>query len=182
MLGARRLGSLTICGVLALGAAACIDDDADEPVEEIDTDADAGDDAATSTAEVDDEQAVVDAYEAMWEAAIASGDPPNPDAPELAETMTGDALTNMRNFLATNEAEGVAIRGTYEFDARATSVEAETATVEDCGLDRSERVVMATGEVVEPYDDERDGIVAELVREGGTWKVATVRDDPAVCS
>ena len=111
------------------------------------------------------------------------GRPARPrDSPDLAARVTGDALTNFRNFLAQNASEGVAVRGTYEFDPVVVSLSGDTATVEDCGLDQTQLVVMATGEVVEPFDQERDGIVAELVREGETWKVTTVRDDPQVCA
>jgi hypothetical protein len=49
--------------------------------------------------------------------------------------------------------------------------------VEECGLDRTELVVIATGEVAEDSDDLRDGIVAELVKEDSAWKVTSLRDD-----
>jgi hypothetical protein len=177
VLGALRLGSLTICGVLVLGAAGCGDDDADEPVTDLET----GDGDATTTAELDDEQAVVAAYEASWQALLDSGDPPTPDAPVLEETMTGPALDSARNFLGENASEGLVLRGTYTNDARATDVAEESATVEDCGEDGTSLIVEATGQAVEEPDETPEGVVAELVKEDGSWKVRTLRYDDRVC-
>ena len=152
----------------------------DEPVSDLESGASS--DETTTTAAADDEAAVVAAYEGMWQGLIAAGDPPDPESAALAEHATGEVLANFQDFLARNAAEGVALRGTYEFDARATSVSDETATVADCGLDQTQLVVIATGEVAEPFDQERDGVVADLVVEEGTWKVTTVRDDPSACT
>lgn len=175
VLGARRTLACAAVAAALVVAAGCGDDD---------------DDASSSTTEasddggaaVDAEQAVVDAYEGYWQALIAAGDPADPEAPGLAEHATGDALATTRSFLGQLQAEGVVVRGTYEFDARAAEVGDDRAVVEDCGLDLMEAVVAATGEVVEPHDEERDGVVAELVLEDGTWKVTSVRDDEAVCA
>jgi hypothetical protein len=106
-----------------------------------------------------------------------AGDPPNPDAPDLADHATGKALATFRSTLAAYQSEGIAFRGTYEFDARAAEVGAHQPVVEECGLDRTELVVIATGEVAEDSDDLRDGIVAELVKEDSAWKVTSLRDD-----
>ncbi len=162
--------------VAVLALAGCGGDD--------DEGGDAADDTTTSS-EADEatvEQDVVEAYEAHWQALIDASDPPDPEAAGLDAHVTGEALTNMRSFLARLKAEGVVVRGTYEFDARAIEVGDDSAVVEDCGLDQMEGVLAASGEVVEPYDDQRDGIVAELVKEDGTWKVTSVRDDEQVCA
>jgi hypothetical protein len=153
-------------------------DSADDPVTDLD---EADGDGATTTEVPEDGAAVVAAYEANWRNLIAAGDPPDPDAPGLAEHATGEALAGFRSTLASYEAEGIAFRGTYEFDARATEVTASRAVVEDCGLDQTELVVIATGEVAEDSDDVRDGIVADLVFEDDAWKVTSLRDDPEVC-
>lgn len=183
MLGARRLTAALLAVAVVCGLAAC-GDSGDDPVTDLDSaDGDTGDDGATSTTvdPADVEADVVAAYEASWLNLLAAGDPPTADAPELAEHATGDALEGFRSTLASYAAEGIAFRGTIEFDARATQVGADTAVVEDCGLDRTELVVIATGEVAEDSDDARDGLVADLVLEDGAWKVSRLRDDPQVC-
>jgi hypothetical protein len=125
---------------------------------------------------------VIAAYEASWSDFIEAGDPPSPDAEFLADHMTGKALDVSRNLLHQLQAEGVILRGSYEFDARVTELAEDRAVVEDCGLDRMEVVSPTSGEVVEPHDDERDGIVAELTLEGGVWKVISYADDGEVCA
>jgi hypothetical protein len=124
---------------------------------------------------------VVAAYEASWTDFIKAGDPPSPDAEFLADHMAGDALEVSRNLLNQLQAEGVVLRGTYQFDARVTELGDDRAVVEDCGLDQMEVVSPSSGEVVEPHDDERDGVVAELTLEGGSWKVISYADDGQVC-
>ena len=180
VLGARRTLALLVASALVGGALVGCGGDDDEPVSDLESGASS--DETTTTAVADDEAAVVAAYEGMWQGLIAAGDPPDPESAALAEHATGEVLANFQDFLARNAAEGVALRGTYEFDARATSMSDETATVADCGLDQTQLVVIATGEVAEPFDQERDGVVADLVVEEGTWKVSTVRDDPSACT
>ncbi|HKY64998.1 MAG TPA: hypothetical protein VJM49_01445 [Acidimicrobiales bacterium] len=181
VLGARRTRALLVASALVGGALVGCGGDDDEPVSDLESGA-SSDETTTTAAADDDEAAVVAAYEGMWQGLIAAGDPPDPESAALAEHATGEVLANFQDFLARNAAEGVALRGTYEFDARATSVSDETATVADCGLDQTQLVVIATGEVAEPFDQERDGVVADLVVEEGTWKVTTVRDDPSACT
>jgi hypothetical protein len=125
---------------------------------------------------------VLAAYEASWTDFIKAGDPPSPDAEFLADHMVGDALEVSRNLLNQLQAEGVVLRGTYQFDARVTELGDDRAVVEDCGLDQMEVVSPMSGEVVEPHDDERDGVVAELTLEGGSWKVISYADDGQVCT
>jgi hypothetical protein len=179
VLGAGRLNAVALAAVLCCGAvAACGDDGADDPETELDPD-DAG--GATDTTEADPAAAAVEAYEANWLSIIAAGDPADPEAAELAEHATGDNLANTRSMLGQYAAEGVAIRGSYEFDARAADVTDESAVVEDCGLDQMQLVVVASGEVVQEPDGERDGLVADMVLEDGAWKVSSLRDAPEVC-
>ena len=126
--------------------------------------------------------AVVAAYETSWTDFIKAGDPPSPDAEFLADHMAGDALEVSRNLLNELQAEGVVLRGTYQFDARVTELANDRAVVEDCGLDQMEVVSPTSSEAVEPHDDERDGVVAELTLEGGSWKVISYADDGQVCA
>jgi hypothetical protein len=124
---------------------------------------------------------VLAAYEASWNDFINAGDPPVPDAEFLADHMAGDALDVTRNLLRQYHAEGVVLRGTFEVDAVVTEVSEDRAVIEDCALDQLEVVVADSGRVAEGHDEERDGFVAELIVEGGLWKVISLTDDDQVC-
>jgi hypothetical protein len=121
------------------------------------------------------------AYEASWNDFIKAGNPPSPDAEFLADHMAGDALDVTRNLLRQYDGEGVVLRGTFEVDAVVTELSEDSAVIEDCALDQLEVVVPDSGRVAEGHDDERDGFVAELIVEGGLWKVISLTDDDQVC-
>jgi hypothetical protein len=180
----KPLRSLSLAAAVAgltFGAIGCGGDDDDaDPI--TDLDAGGGDDADATDEAADPAAAVVAAYEAHWQALLAAGDPPDPQSPGLAETMTGDALRSAQNFMSANQAEGLALRGTYTNDAEATNVTESSATVEDCGEDGTSLVVAATGEAIESPDETPEGVVAELVNENGAWKVTTLRYDNSVCA
>ena len=124
---------------------------------------------------------VVAAYEASWADFVNAGDPPSPDAEFLADHMGGEALTVTRNLLRQYHAEGVVLRGTFTVDAAVTELSEDRAVIEDCALDELEVVVPDSGRVAEGHDDERDGFVAELIMDGGLWKVISLIDDDQVC-
>jgi hypothetical protein len=152
-------------------------------------DAEAGGETTTAdddTSMSEDPQDVLEAdalaaYEASWNDFIKAGNPPSPDAEFLADHMAGDALDVTRNLLRQYHAEGVVLRGTFEVDAVVTDLGEESAFIEDCALDQLEVVVPDSGRVAEGHDDERDGFVAELIVEGGLWKVISLTDDDQVC-
>jgi hypothetical protein len=122
------------------------------------------------------------AYEASWNDFIKAGNPPSPDAEFLGDHMAGDALDVTRNLLRQYHAEGVVLRGAVDVDAVVTDLSPDSAVIEDCALDQLEVVVPDSGRVAEGHDDERDGFVAELIVEGGLWKVTSLTDDDKVCA
>jgi hypothetical protein len=124
---------------------------------------------------------VLAAYESSWNDFIKAGNPPVPDAEFLADHLSGDALETTRDLLRQYEAEGVVVRGTYEFDATVRELGDDRAVVEDCGFDQLQLVIPGSGTVVETFDDQRDGLVAELTLEGSSWKVIGYTDDAQVC-
>src|SRR5262245_15172922 len=161
------VGALVLLG-------ACGDDDSSTPATDLGDD-DTGDNATT-------DEELVAAYEASWNDFIRAGDPPQPDAPFLADHNTGVALTAARNLLQGYAAEGVVMRGTYEFDAKVVDTNVNAATVHDCGLNQLVGILASTGEVVARSDDVRDGLIADLVLEGGEWKVTSLQKSDAVCT
>ena len=164
---------------LAFTVAACGGDDDGAGVSDSATAAD-----ETSTTENPRESLeadIVAAYEASWNDFIKAGNPPSPEAEFLVEHLSGDALETTRDLLRQYEAEGVVVRGTYEFDATVRELGNHRAVVEDCGFDQLQLVVPGSGTVVETFDDQRDGLVAELTLEGSSWKVIGYADDGQVC-
>jgi hypothetical protein len=172
--------TLATLTALALAIAGCGgDDDGGEAGGTSST----ADDEATTTEDPREalEAEVVAAYEASWTDFIKAGDPPSSDAEFLIEHLSGDALETTRDLLRQYEAEGVVVRGTYEFDATVRELGDDRAVVEDCGFDQLQLVVPGSGTVVETFDDQRDGLVAELTLEGRSWKVISYADDGQVC-
>jgi hypothetical protein len=170
--------TLVALTALAFAVAGCGDDDGG--------DASAEPPIADETATTEDPQAsaeadVVAAYEASWTDFIKAGDPPSPDAEFLVEHLSGEALETTRDLLRQYHAEGVVVRGTYEFDAKVTELGSDRAVVEDCGFDQLQLVIPGSGTVVETFDDQRDGLVAELTLEGSSWKVIGYADDAQIC-
>ena len=171
--------TLVALTALAFAVAGCGGDDGGEAGGETSTAAD-----QTTTSEDPRDVLEVDAlaaYEASWNDFIKAGDPPSPDAEFLADHMAGDALDVTRNLLRQYHAEGVVLRGTFEVDAVVTDLSDDSAVIEDCALDQLEVVVPDSGRLAEGHDDERDGFVAELIVEGGLWKVISLTDDDQVC-
>ena len=132
---------------------------------------------ASTTTTVDREQAVLDAYLASWAAKTESNDPPDPDAPALAETHTGPALAqavdNRRAYQITGRVGRYPEGSISEHRAEVMSVLGEEATVRDCSIDDGQVIVDATGEVV------NDLVVTALfegtmVLENDRWKLSSL--------
>jgi hypothetical protein len=172
--------TLAALAALAIVVAGCGgDDDSAEPGGETTT---ADDETTTSEDPRDVLKAdALAAYEASWNDFVKAGNPPSPDAEFLADHMAGDALDVTRNLLRQYHAEGVVLRGTFEVDAVVTELSEDRAVIEDCALDQLEVVVPDSGRVAEGHDDEPDGFVAELIVEGGLWKVISLTDDDQGC-
>lgn len=172
-----RAAVFAVLGLVSALVACGDDDGADASAEPETTETTSAEEARAEL-----EAELVEAYESAWVEFIRAGDPPDPDAAALADVTTGEQLTRGRSVLGEYASEGVVLRGTYEFDAAVTEVGDDAAIVEDCGLNQLEEILASTGEVVEPFDDQRDGIIADLVLEDGTWKVSNLRFDDEVCA
>lgn len=133
-------------------------------------DEEGADDRPTSTT-VNEEAAVLSAYEAGWRAfEEASGNPVDPDHPALAETMTGPALEDVRNGLAEMAELQEYLEGPpAELSPRVTDVSADRATIEDCVIDATARHA-ADGTVVGPPNSTPHANETVMVKEDGVWK------------
>ena len=174
--------TLVALTALAFAVAGCGGDDDGEAGGEAGVSATAEDETSTTeNPRAALEAEIVAAYESSWNDFIKAGNPPSPEAEFLVEHLSGEALETTRDLLRQYEAEGVVVRGTYEFDATVRELGDDRAVVEDCGFDQLQLVIPGSGTVVETFDDQRDGLVAELNLEGSSWKVIGYTDEAQVC-
>lgn len=152
---------------IALLLTACGGDDAEPST-------DLGSDDSTSTTQ-DPEAAVLEAYEAGWQAFNeASRQPVDPALPALEETMTGEALESARQSLNEWAEAGEYIDGPpVDTAPQVTDLGESEATLEDCVIEESV-LRAADGSEVESADTEPTAFRATMVKEGDTWKNDTI--------
>lgn len=128
------------------------------------------------------EQAVVDGYEAYWDARVSFWDPANPDDPLVGETVTGGQLDLLQTLLADHAARGLALRGRAEDHPEVIKVRSPTEVVVlDCKFQDSGRglFVTATGErlpdIAPVREGQRDLTSAVMVAVDGVWKVSDIQ-------
>ena len=174
---ARR--TCLLAAVLLLGSAACGGDEDSAPT----TTTTRTQETPTSTSEASDEEAaVLDAYEAFWDAYLEAADPMDPQHPVLQEHATGEQLQQVTGAFLARLSAGEVIRG--EFDLAPVMVELtdSTATVSDCYLDRSGVFDAETGERLDQESGVRHLVTAELRFEDGSWKVASMTREGDGCT
>jgi hypothetical protein len=160
---------LVATSLLLLGA--CGDDDGTDPETSTTTTV-----APTSTTEEsgideDVEAAVLEGYDAAWEATIDAftANPVTVDSPDVLATVSGPALAGLQDTLS-----GMSERGQHvaslaiERDPAVESVEGDTAIVVDCVYERSTTVSNADGSVVE-QEDTYYSVEATMSRDDSTW-------------
>ncbi len=177
---------------LVLGLAACGDGGegtgvSDEPAETTDTaegadTAEVADTAAadetTTTAPPRPEDAATAAYQASWDATFRSLDPVQED-PEVAETMTGDALSEVRNLIGMKARLGHRIEGTMRTSPVVVSAGESEVLLDDCAVENSVEYD-AGGAVVDTAEGTSFNYRVTVVNEEGAWKVSQFerREEP----
>jgi len=128
------------------------------------------------------EQAVIDGYEAYWDARVSFWDPANPDDPLVEETVTGRQLDLLQKLLADHAARGLALRGRAEDHPEVIEVRSPTEVVIlDCKFQDPGRglFVTATGDrlpdIAPVRDGQRDLTSAVMVAVDGVWKVSDIQ-------
>ncbi len=132
--------------------------------------------SASSTTSVADAEAQVQSrYLAYWDMYLRVNDPPAPNDPAITDLTTGPALPALLDIINANASQGLVFRAPANsvsaHHVEVTSVDGSTAELTDCGVDDSQVVRAATGEVVNG-DVVTKLIDATLVLEGGVWKVS----------
>jgi hypothetical protein len=135
----------------------------------------------TTTASPEDAAAaVLEAYERSWQDYARAADPPDPQAPYLAERHTGDALEAVREQLGIFASEGVGLRGTYRPAAEILELDETSARLRDCAIDDLQAVT-PSGEVVGESGGVEVSAFAGMVLEDDVWKLATYEHDEEAC-
>jgi hypothetical protein len=137
-------------------------------------------DESTTTAPLSPEDEVIRDYEAASAAFSAAANPPNPDAPELAEHFTGSSLTRYQTTLRSLQEAGATAENSVEHRVLNVTIVGETAQVQDCFVDTTEQFSATTGESLGGASTTTMHVDVELQRVDGVWKVAerTERNDP----
>lgn len=126
------------------------------------------------------EDAVLEAYEGMWNIVVENSHTTEPDFSALDRYAEGQALELARHGLGAESDENVVARGEPEFSPEVTSLDEqeESAEIEDC-LDSSEwlREDADTGELVEksPETPIRRKVEATATHDGLAWRVSRLR-------
>jgi hypothetical protein len=182
----RAITSIGVCLVLVLSGCGGDDDVGDEA--RGGTSPTAATSSATTTEPTDDwqgaeRQAVIDAYLAAEDAALAASGPPTPDPelPALLRTHTGLILDQRQETILGLRANGWAIRlpegSRFNLDVESVELEGDSvAILRVCGLDDGERFVVETGEVI------ASGLVtveltAAMELVDGVWKLSERREE-----
>jgi hypothetical protein len=131
----------------------------------------------TTTAPPDPEAEVEQAYRAYlaMEARLVAA--PDPNDAEIPERATGPALARLKEALAEDVEKGHVIRVGPATSQTILSIEVtgSKATVRACFIDESGLYDAATGAELVPMRTGTAIDTAELVREGGAWRVSLRR-------
>jgi hypothetical protein len=139
--------------------------------------------STTSTTEASEEEgAVLDAYEAFWDAYLEAADPMDPQHPVLQEHATGEQLQQVTGAFLARLSAGEVIRGEFDLAPAVVELTDNTATVSDCYLDRSGVFNAETGERLDQESGVRHLVTAELRFEDGSWKVASMTREGDGCT
>lgn len=135
-------------------------------------DEEGADDRPTSTT-VNEEAAVLSAYEAGWRAfEEATANPATADRAALGETLTGPALESTLAALGELAELQHRVEGPpAELSPEVTELAAQRAVIEDCVVDTSVRYA-ADGTVVTPANPTPHTNEVVMTKEGGMWKTA----------
>ena len=131
------------------------------------------------SAEGPQEQAVVDAWRAFWEAVVTASGVPAYDAVGMGEVATDQALVDARSYVEGLEQAQQRVTGRLVLAAEDVVVEGGTAVVDGCGDQRDGEVDADGGVVSSPLGP--TGLRTELVREGESWRVSLWGEREGLC-
>jgi hypothetical protein len=163
-----RIPALAIALALAFAAATCGDDE--DPPDCTTSSTEPG----TSSTTPSPEDEVEAAYLAYWDMAVRLAQAPNPDDPEIGERASGLARGNLIDGLTTLRTANQRTEPGERYGHGVLSIQVDqaggTAVLEDCAVDESRLVDVATGELVTEGTTTTHWRV-HLVHDGTRWLV-----------
>lgn len=124
------------------------------------------------------ERDALTAYSGMWQAMAKAGEVPDPDAPELRQYATDQALARIVSALFTYRQTGVVTHGAPTTNARVSGVTPADVPTEvrvvDCADSTNwTKHKKATGELIKDDPRGRRNITAVVKSVDGSWKVTS---------
>ena len=116
--------------------------------------------------------AILEAHRVATAAFVAVGSDPNarPDDPRLEQHKIGAALLASQASIDRLRKAGQVFRGAVEVHPTVIELSSDTATVEDCAVDRVSIVDVATGLVIEPEVAAPSAAQVSFKLVDGVWK------------
>jgi len=167
------LVAVVVAGLAAIGVLVAISDDEPTSTAPLATGTSAP--ALTTPSTIDPQAAVraeiLAAYRQAFDAFVAVASDPNgqPTDARLEERKIGNALLASQVSIDRLRKAGNIYRGGIELHPVVVELTADTAVVEDCGIDHVEVVNATTGEVVTPADPEPAKARATYQLINGVW-------------
>ena len=127
--------------------------------------------------------AVLDAYRESFEAfvTVASDPAGEPDDARLEQHKVGNALLAAQATILRLRRDGQVYRGSVEVHPAVVELGPDTATVQDCGIDRTSTIDLRTGQIVSPPGTEGSAATATFRLIEGVWKQNEFKDEKRRC-
>jgi hypothetical protein len=171
----RRLVTIALVGLLAVGCGGCGGDGGDDGASSSTTRRSESTASPTTPTTRSPESEVEEAYLAYWEMGERLLEAPDPDDPEIAQRAIDPARGQMVDSLTTLKARDQAVqRGPeYAHNVLSVHVTGETATVRDCVVDDGAVISVVSGATV------RERVTTVLLettlrRDGARWRVSAI--------
>jgi hypothetical protein len=134
--------------------------------------------APTTTLNLEEE--VIRDYQTGTAALSAAGNPPNPNHPDVLRYWTGDALTFIQSRIGQLQANNVGAENTIETHPVVRSISADTAVIDDCFVDHTQLIDLATNQPVGDPGTTTQNAEVHMQRGPDVWQISvrTVREEP----
>ncbi len=139
-------------------------------------------DDTTTTSQDTPEALAIAAYERAWSAMFTASNPPNPMHPSIAESLTGVAAETIVGIVVDQQNAGRYTEGSMATRPEVVSATADEVLLRDCTVETSTTFDAATGAVVEDGPGPPRSREAEVVNQGGTWRVSEIRTLEEPCT
>ncbi|MBB2943264.1 hypothetical protein FB565_002977 [Actinoplanes lutulentus] len=127
----------------------------------------------------------VSAYRGMWDSFVEAAKTSDPEAPELREYATGDALKLITGALLTNREEDRVILGELKIDPKVKAMTPADAPKEinilDCVNDEKWLLHKKSGGLVDDVPGSASRTTAKVIRTDDGWRVSGFTIEDASC-